>query len=151
MEPGAATRRLHAQLLELDTAPQPRSLPLSPTPFVGREEELAEITALLRDPDCRLLTLVGPGGIGKTRLALQAAEQVAATFLHGACFVPLAPVSTAESLVPAIAEALRFSFHGHEEPRRQVLNYLREKELLLILDSFEHLLTPTPALPLSGG
>ncbi len=116
-----------------------RPLPRQPTPFVGREEELAELGRLLADPDCHLLTLVGPGGIGKTRLALQAASRNKDHFLHGACFVPLEAVPSAALLVPAIADALEFSFYGREAPEKQLLNYLRGKELLLVLDGFEHL------------
>jgi predicted ATPase/DNA-binding SARP family transcriptional activator len=117
-------------------------LPLQPTPFVGREQELAEIAALLGDPDCRLLTLVGPGGAGKTRLALEAAAQAASAFPHGVHFVSLAPVESAGFLVPTIAAALKFSFFQREgvEPRRQLFDYLREKQMLLLLDNFEHLL-----------
>jgi predicted ATPase/DNA-binding SARP family transcriptional activator/Tfp pilus assembly protein PilF len=124
------------------TAPAPRhNLPPQPTPFVGRAPELAEITALLADPACRLLTLVGPGGVGKTRLALQAAEQAVGAFPHGVHFVPLAPIESAGFLVPTIAAALDFSFFQREgvEPRQQLLDYLREKGMLLLLDNFEHL------------
>lgn len=132
-------------------AARPRhNLPAQTTPFLGREEELAEISARLLDPGCRLLTLLGPGGIGKTRLALQLAEDLAgavpAGFEHGVCFVPLAPLQTAEGITPAVADALGFSFHTDVEgsaratPRRQLLDYLRRKQLLLVMDNYEHLL-----------
>jgi predicted ATPase/DNA-binding SARP family transcriptional activator len=126
----------------LATAPAPRhNLPSLPTPFVGRAPELAEITTLLGDPDCRLLALVGPGGVGKTRLALRAAEQALPAFPDGVFFVSLAPVESARFLVPTIAQALGFSFFQREgaEPRQQLLDYLREKGMLLLLDNFEHL------------
>lgn len=113
-----------------------------PTPFIGREEELAEIARLLENADCRLLTIVGPGGIGKTRLAFQAALAHGAVFNHGVYFVPLAPVSSIDFLVPAIAESLAFQFFGQQDPRTQLLNYLRAKNLLLVMDNFEHLLSP---------
>jgi len=118
------------------------NLPAQATPFVGREEELCWITNHLANPDCRLLTLVGPGGIGKTRLAIQAAAEVIPTkaFSQGVYFVALAPVSSPEFIVPAIADALNFSFFGREEPKIQLLNYFRDKKILLILDNFEHLL-----------
>jgi len=119
---------------------QPHNLPPQPTPFVGREEELAQLAAQLADPACRLLTLVGPGGIGKTRLALQAAAEQVEAFAQGAYFVPLAPLTSAELLVSAIAEALHLSFYQHESPQRQLFTYLREKQLLLILDNFEHVM-----------
>jgi predicted ATPase/DNA-binding SARP family transcriptional activator len=128
-----------APLLRRPSAPT-RSLPPSPTPFVGRDQELAELAELLANPDCRLVTLVGPGGIGKTRLALQAATDQIGNFLHGVAFVPLAPVSSPDLLVSAIADALGFSFRERADPEGQLLNYLREKELLLVLDGMEHIL-----------
>jgi predicted ATPase/DNA-binding SARP family transcriptional activator len=117
------------------------NLPLQPTPFIGREKVLGEIAGLLQDPDCRLLTLVGPGGIGKTRLALQAASEQLDAFLYGVWFVSLAPLSSPEFIVPTMADALRFSFFQREgdEPKQQLLNYLREKQMLLLLDNFDHL------------
>jgi predicted ATPase/DNA-binding SARP family transcriptional activator/uncharacterized protein HemY len=123
----ASARRLH--------------LPAQPTPFVGREDELARLTRCFDRPDCRLLTLVGPGGIGKTRLALQMAEARQEAFLDGVYLVPLAGVDSAELLVPAIAEALHFAFYGRQDSKAQLLAYLHEKELLLLLDNFEHLVT----------
>lgn len=133
---------------ELPAAPPPRhNLPQPATPFVGRDEELADIgRLLLDDPDCQLLTLVGPGGIGKTRLALQAAAQALDAFPHGVYLVPLASVSSTEFLAPAIADALSLSFYGSADPQAQLLNYLREKEMLLVLDNLEHLLEGTSLL-----
>jgi predicted ATPase/DNA-binding SARP family transcriptional activator/Tfp pilus assembly protein PilF len=117
------------------------NLPIQPTPFVGRAEELAEIRhLLLDDAECRILTLVGPGGIGKTRLALRAAEEALGAFPHGIYLVPLASVGSPELLVPAIADALMITFQGRSDPKTQLLNYLREKAVLLLLDNLEHLL-----------
>jgi predicted ATPase/DNA-binding SARP family transcriptional activator/Tfp pilus assembly protein PilF len=140
VEPAPRTETVYTQLFEADTAvAHPRNLPFSPTPLIGREEELAEIARLLADPACRLLTLVGPGGIGKTRLAVRAARQ-APPFPHGIHFVPLASVSSVALLDTAIADALQLPYHSREEPETQLLNYLRQKEILLVLDNLEHLL-----------
>jgi len=118
----------------------PHNLPVQPTPFIGREKELSEIEKLLSDPSCRLLTLVGPGGIGKTRLALEAASQRLGDYPRGVWFVPFVGVGAANHIVPALAESLGFSFYGPGDPKVQILNYLREKQLLLLWDNFEHLL-----------
>lgn len=122
------------------TPPITHQLPTQLTPFIGREEELARITNRLSDPDCRLLTLVGPGGIGKTRLALQAAGLQPELFPYGICFVSLAPLSSVDFLLSTIANALNFSFYSDETAKTQLLNYLQAKPLLLILDNFEHLI-----------
>jgi DNA-binding SARP family transcriptional activator/predicted ATPase len=125
--------------------PAPSSLPVQTTPFIGREQDLAAVLRRLADPACRLLTLVGPGGIGKSRLALEAAQrlvrqgQAAELFANGVALVDLAPVRTASGLIAAIAAALRFAFYDDAPPDRQLLDYLREKRLLLILDNIEHL------------
>lgn len=116
------------------------NLPVPTAPFVGRARELEQIQAQLVRPSCRLLTLVGPGGIGKTRLALQIAETAVGTTLNGVFFVPLAAVPTPEFIIPAIAEAVDFTFAGAAPPQTQLLNFLQAKEMLLVLDNFEHLL-----------
>ena len=117
------------------------NLPAQPTSFIGRETELAQIKQLLMaESGCRLLTLVGPGGIGKTRLALAAAGQMLAVFPEGVYFVSLASVSEVEFIVSTIAQALGFTFSGNADPKNQLLNYLYEKKLLLVVDNFEHLL-----------
>jgi predicted ATPase len=116
------------------------NLPPQPTPFIGREYEISQITALLAEPTCRLLTLVGPGGIGKTRLALEAAGLQRSAFAQGAYLVPLQPLSSPEFIVPAIAETLHFQFYSVDDPKHQLLDYLRDRSLLLVMDNFEHLL-----------
>jgi predicted ATPase/DNA-binding SARP family transcriptional activator len=119
-----------------------QNFPAQPTLLIGRETELAELGALLENPSCRLITIVGPGGIGKTRLALAAATDQATTFRHGAVFVPLAAISSAVFVAPAILAALGVALQGQRDPREQLLEYLRGQELLLVLDNFEQLLAP---------
>jgi predicted ATPase/transcriptional regulator with XRE-family HTH domain len=116
------------------------NLPTPLTPLVGREPELVALTRLLRDPQCRLLTLVGPGGIGKTRLALEVACAQQAVFADGTFFVSLASTGSPEFIAPAIAEAVGLTFSGPTEPRVQLMNYLCGKHILLLLDNLEHLL-----------
>jgi predicted ATPase/DNA-binding SARP family transcriptional activator len=115
-------------------------LPVSMTPFVGRRIEIARLTEQLLNVKARLTTLVGPGGVGKTRLALQAAAPASETLADGACFVPLAGVPPGDRLVPAIADALSLQLRSSDPPREQLLEFLRERELLLVLDNFEQLL-----------
>jgi predicted ATPase/DNA-binding XRE family transcriptional regulator len=121
------------------TPAPPSRLPIPLTPLIGRETELAELTQLLGRAECRLLTLIGPGGIGKTRLAIAAAAEQSTAFRDGVCFVALAPLSAPDFIVPAIAAALGLAFYGPMEPKTQLLNYVREKVLLLVLDNIEHL------------
>lgn len=121
-------------------------LPSSSINLVGRQTELSEIVALLADPSCRLVTLLGPGGIGKTRLALEVAHLLAASdeqahhFAEGVCMVLLQPLTSPEFAVYAIAETLDFQFHSSDDPTEQLLQYLRHKTMLLVMDNFEHLL-----------
>jgi predicted ATPase/DNA-binding SARP family transcriptional activator len=148
VEPSEETTTLyrHIQRGELQAEPvvtrpaRSDNLPTALTPFVGRTQELSELAQLLADPACRLLTLVGPGGIGKTRLALQSAMQHREAFAQGVAFVPLAPISSAGLIVSTIAAALGVALHGSTDPETQLLNSLREQHMLLVLDNFEHLL-----------
>lgn len=125
----------------VSTTPPPHiNLPLQPTPFIGRQEEMAAILAQIDDPDCRILTLVGPGGIGKTRLALQAAAARAANFPDGVFFVPLASLSSSEVLLSTLANAVNISFLDEIPQQTQLISHLRDKTLLLLMDNFEHLI-----------
>lgn len=119
------------------------SLPVPSTRFVGRENEITYLSELLADPSCRLVTLMGPGGIGKTRLAIEVARAQLGCFSSGVIFVPFTDVTSAEFMIYAIADALGFGFSGNADPKQQLLAHLRDKEMLLVLDSFEHLLEGT--------
>jgi predicted ATPase len=125
--------RTPAPLAPITPAPL-HNLPAQPTPLVGREAELAVLDEFIADPGVRLVTIVGPGGTGKTRLALAAAGRLLIQPAAGA--VP----GIVDHIVPAVAEALNFSFFEGGAPRQQLLDYLHEKQLLLIMDNFEHLL-----------
>ncbi|HEU5103237.1 MAG TPA: tetratricopeptide repeat protein [Roseiflexaceae bacterium] len=113
--------------------------------FVGRQRELADILRRLTDPACRLLTLVGPGGIGKTRLAIQAARTLAEAWAgeeaiaDGVLFVPLAGVSSVGGLLQALAAAAQFNFYPHIAPQQQLLDYFCDKRMLIVFDNFEQL------------
>lgn len=150
---GEPAKPLDARLQRSSAADQPAPvyLPAQPTAFIGREVELQDISALLCNPDCRLLTLLGPGGIGKTRLAIQAAsaiaEQATGLFPHGIYFLSLAPLTAPESILQVIADTLKFTYHSEdvtglarESAAEQLLGYLRSRRLLLLLDNFEHLI-----------
>lgn len=129
----------------IPAAPEPAPLPPLAAGFVGRGREVADILRRLTDPDCRLLTLVGPGGVGKTQLALRAAhtlrdelgggEQLA----DGVAFVPLLAVATLDGVVSALAAALRLEFVPGPPPREQILGALRPRRMLLVLDNVEQL------------
>lgn len=115
-------------------------LPSQPTPFIGRERELGEIGRLLHEPACHLLTIIGPGGIGKTRTALEAARIHQETFAQGTAYVSLTALPSAGALVSAIADSIGYAFSGPADIERQLIRYLSDKELLLVLDNFEHVL-----------
>ena len=130
-----------------DRAWRPRPLPVPATPFLGRDVELAQIAERLADPNCRLLTLLGPGGIGKTRLALQVAVGHMPVFADGVAYVSLAGLEAgnrpeaniASDLASALAGALNAPFRDSEDGQGQLIAVLRPLELLLVVDNFEHL------------
>jgi predicted ATPase/two-component SAPR family response regulator/Tfp pilus assembly protein PilF len=145
-EPTPETTALYERVRagEAPSRPTPaHNLPSALTPFVGRQQELEMLSDWLANPRYRLVTLVGPGGIGKSRLALRAAAEQRIAFAHGVYLVSLAPINAPEFIVSTIADALGFSFSGRRDTQEQLLNYLREKEILLLLDNMEHLLDGT--------
>lgn len=115
-------------------------LPSLSTPLLGRERELADLGEWLADPAHRLITVFGPGGIGKTHMALAAAAGQALAFRDGAAFVPLAAITQAEFLAPAILAALHQPLQSRQTSLEQLRRYLRDKELLLVLDNYEQIL-----------
>lgn len=162
VEPDPATIALFERLQRGGNAP-PHNLPAAPNAFVGRNDERHAISETLLNPDCRLLTILGPGGMGKTRLAIEAARPLLetsryigvttemVTFDDGIFFVPLAGVHTdpdhANTVVATIADSIGLPFGGTAEPRSQLLNYLKERRLLLIWDNVEHLISDTRQEP----
>ena len=156
VEPSPHTTILYQQISAGTLAAQPLTtahaqpapsrqtkLPTYLIPFVGRNSLLTAVRERLSDPSCRLLTLTGPGGCGKTRLAVESVSTLAVDFPDGIYFVPLAGVQSPAAIVPAIAQALGFTFFDERNPRLQLLDYLRVKTILLVLDNFEHLLVPS--------
>ena len=125
-------------------ANHPTNLPPQPTRLIGREHELAEVAQLLRRPDVRLLTVTGPGGAGKTRLVLQAAADLLDDFADGVFLVSLAEVRETRLVVPTIAEALGVRESGGLSAEDALEGFVQERELLLVLDNFEHLLDAAP-------
>lgn len=122
-------------------APEPpqHNLPLIASSFVGRESELAQIATRLTDPAVRLVTIVGPGGMGKSRLALQAGRSLVENFVDGVWFVGLAAVDSTGQMATAILEALPGGGGGGADPENRVVDFLQDKRALLILDNLEHL------------
>jgi predicted ATPase/DNA-binding SARP family transcriptional activator len=149
VEPSDETRELVDQITHQVDFPglpvkAPRhNLPIWQTSFISREEELTQIGRLLDEPSCRLITLVGPGGSGKSRLALQAASRKILDYSDGTYFVPLSPINSPDFLVPTVADVLQFKFDTHStklDSKNQLLDYLGNRSVLLVMDNFEHLI-----------
>jgi predicted ATPase/DNA-binding CsgD family transcriptional regulator len=119
-------------------------LPASLTTLIGRTAELAALTSLVHQPDVRLLTLVGPGGVGKTRLALEVAAAVDDEFADGIALVPLAPVSDHTQVPAAVAQALDLRESAERSLLDQIASVLRTRHLLLLLDNVEHVAESAP-------
>jgi len=125
---------------------RPTNLPAQPNPMIGRENELREISQLVGTDDVRLLTLTGPGGAGKTRLALQIGAELLDGFRSGVFFVSLAPIADEDLLVPAIAQALAIREISGEDLAATLSAYLSDKQMLLVLDNFEQIVGAAPAI-----
>ena len=146
VEPTAETLALYEQIKtgELERN-RPNAVPKllnwshSTKRLIGRETELAELAELIAKPDCRLLTILSQGGMGKSHLALELTAAQSWSFKDGACFVPLAPLVSSEYLATTIADALGVSLSSLTDPGEQLIHALRECEILILLDSFEHL------------
>jgi predicted ATPase/DNA-binding SARP family transcriptional activator len=139
--PAAETESLHRRILDMGSLWS--SLPELTTPLIGRQDEMKYMSQLLADPQVRLVTITGPGGTGKTRLALQLGNQAvdsgSRAYLNGVAFISLDGLSTPEGIPAIMAQALSFNFHTGANPLDQLLGYLKDKEMLLILDNLEHL------------
>src|SRR5215204_5570393 len=141
----AAARRPVTTRVPRESDDRPPGLPVPLTPLIGRDQEIEAVAALLTQLTVRLLTLTGPGGTGKTRLALAVAEQVVPAFPDGVVFVSLAPVADPALVAPTIAERLGVRERIEQTLRDALVTHLAGKRLLLLLDNFEHVL---PAAPL---
>ncbi|MBI3166393.1 MAG: tetratricopeptide repeat protein [Chloroflexi bacterium] len=141
VEPSIETTSLYDRIRSARQTSR-HNIPTSSTAFVGRESELEKLRQRLSDPACRLVTLAGLGGAGKTRLAQEVARSCADMFINGAWMVQLAAVDS-DGLVPAIGNVFDFPF-TKGDAKKQLLNFLRQKELLLVMDNFEHLLESSP-------
>lgn len=124
----------------------PLDVPLPLTALVGRERELAEVRAALLDDNVRLLTVTGPAGVGKTRFALAVAHDMKTVFTDGAAMVRLATITSPEGVLPAIARALAVRDEGARDLEERLLAFLQRRNMLLLLDNFEHVLVAGPLL-----
>jgi predicted ATPase/tRNA A-37 threonylcarbamoyl transferase component Bud32 len=144
----AAVRDRLADAPARPSEPRPNNLPLQRTAFIGREHEEAALRKLLDCEDARLVTLTGPGGIGKTRLALQVADAIASQFPGGVCFVPLSSVSDPGLIASPIAQAFGLRETGNQSPQESLKEYVSglDQPTLLLLDNFEHLVAAAPVV-----
>ena len=163
-EPNSETQALYAQIVRnahrADTVesielpadlPQPspvvkppRSFLAQSTPFVGREREVEALSVLLSDPTQRLITITGLGGMGKTRLALEVAAREADHYPNGVHFIALTALTAPEFVLPTIAEGIEVQVREGLELHQQLLDFLHNKKILLVLDNFEHVLEAAP-------
>ena len=145
LEPMLETKALYERIRNLGDQPR-QHLPQIMHPLLGREKELETIIQNLSKTDCRLLSLIGLGGVGKSHLAIEAARLAAEQFLEGAYFISLASLEDPNLLTTALAQSLNLTLSSKEDAKKQVIDYLRDKELLLLLDNFEHIAEAAPVL-----
>jgi predicted ATPase/DNA-binding SARP family transcriptional activator/uncharacterized protein HemY len=140
IEAGTVDHQTMVATLSQLSSPAKPNLPSPTSALIGRELELSEMAHLLAQTDCRLLTLTGAGGVGKTRLALHAAYDMAQTYADGVYFVALEALTNSAAIPVHIAEVLGVKLQPEPEPLEQITNYLHHKSILLLLDNFEHLI-----------
>jgi len=146
VEPAQETQELRESIRTGDFEIPTSNLPAHTTRFVGRARELGEISELLADADCRLLTVTGLGGAGKSRLAREVAAQHVAAFAQGVHYIDLGTLSSPDRLAPALAQSLSIPLIGMADPKAALTAYLREKRILVVMDGFDHLLEEAPIL-----
>ncbi len=139
---GVVLHRSDSELLQMSKD----LMPVQFTPLIGREQELTHVCALLRKPEVRLLTLIGPGGVGKTRLGVATVSALIDDYEDGVCSVSLAPVIDPDQVIPTILKTFGLWEGGERPLLEQVLDYLRDKHLLLLLDNFEQIIAAAPVL-----
>ncbi len=144
--PDSEVRSRDASEMPVESSIDSHRLPAPSTLLIGREALIDSICALVRRKDARLVTLTGPGGSGKTRVALHVTGELAQDFAHGSYIVMLAPVRDSAYVASAIAAVLNLQEAGKRSPEELVIGYLRDREVLLTLDNFEHLLVATPLI-----
>jgi predicted ATPase/DNA-binding SARP family transcriptional activator len=147
LAPGATLQALHDSLAAASASVVPvTSMPSQDDGFVGRTVELRRIAALFEQPECRLVCLIGPGGMGKTRLARRALQELAPRYPDGAAFVALEDAANATDIASRIARELGVALSGRLDPLPQVIDALRDRQALLVIDNFEHLAADAPIL-----
>jgi predicted ATPase/DNA-binding CsgD family transcriptional regulator len=118
----------------------PLQLPVTTGPFMGRDHNMQYLMELIENPDVRLISIIGPGGMGKSRLSLEFGHQISASYAHGAVFIDLTTITSPDDISLAILEALGLTISGNQSPLDMLVNFCADKQILLIVDNFEHVL-----------